>query len=98
MTALARPRVPTRRHLVFGAVALLGGILGGTTIRVDPTLASTATVIIPPTAAASLIAATSGEALAHNRADQCVAAFRPFRFGSARSPSGTALHDAGHLL
>ena len=57
-----------RRHAAFAAVALLGGILGGTTLRVDSTLASTATAIIPPAAAASLIAATSGEQLIHNRA------------------------------
>lgn len=67
---IARFRFPVlgRRHLGFAAVALLGGIVGGTTIRVEPTLASTATVIIPPTAAASLIAATSGDELIHNRA------------------------------
>jgi hypothetical protein len=57
-----------RRHIAFAAVALLGGILGGTTIRVDSTYGSTATVIIPPAAAASLVAATSGEGLVHNRA------------------------------
>ena len=58
-----------RRHLALAAVALLGGIVGGTTLRVDPTLASTATVIIPPAAAASLVAATSGQQLGHNRAE-----------------------------
>lgn len=57
-----------RRHATFAAVALLGGVLGGTTLRVDPGLASTASVIIPPAAAASLIAATSGDELVHNRA------------------------------
>jgi cell wall hydrolase len=68
MTALARSLAVSRRYLAFGAVALLGGIVGGTTIRIDETLASTATAIIPPTAAASLIAATSGDELIHNRA------------------------------
>lgn len=68
MNALANPLTLLRRHLPLAAVALLGGIVGGTTIRSDPTLASTATAIIPPTAAASLIAATSGQELVHNRA------------------------------
>ena len=68
MTALVRSADLTRRHAAFATIALLGGIVGGTTIRIDPTLASTATVIIPPAAAASLIAATSGEDLIHNRA------------------------------
>lgn len=57
-----------RRHAAFAAAALLAGVLGGTTLRVDPTRASTASVIIPPAAAASLIAATSGDQLIHNRA------------------------------
>ena len=68
MIALTRTPSLERRHVAFAAIALLGGIVGGTTLRVDPTLASTATVIIPPAAAASLIAATSGEELVHNRA------------------------------
>jgi hypothetical protein len=67
MTAL-RSLAPDRRHAAFAAVALLGAFVGGTTLRIDPTLASTATVIIPPAAAASLIAATSGGELAHHRA------------------------------
>lgn len=68
MNARSNPLTLLRRHLPLAAVALLGGIVGGTTIRSDPTLASTATAIIPPTAAASLIAATSGQELVHNRA------------------------------
>jgi spore germination cell wall hydrolase CwlJ-like protein len=60
--------IQPRRNLVFGAVALLGAIVGGATIRVDATQASTATIIVPPAAAASLIAATSGDELIHNRA------------------------------
>jgi len=68
MTALARSLVRARRTMALATVALLGGIVGGTTIRIDPTLASTATVNIPSTAAASLIAATSGQELVHNRA------------------------------
>ena len=68
MMAAARLSAETRRRLGFAAVALLGAVVGGTTLRVDPTLASTATVDFPSAAAASLIAATSGEALVHNRA------------------------------
>lgn len=68
MTAAVCFTLTARRNLAFAAVALLGGIVGGTTVRVEPTLASTATVLIPPTAAASLLAATSGEELVHNRA------------------------------
>ena len=68
MTALFHPMAPARRHIAFAATAMLAGILGGTTLRVDPSLASTATVVIPPAAAASLIAATSGEQLVSNRA------------------------------
>jgi len=60
--------IPMRRHVEFAAVALLGVVLGGTTLRVAPTEASTATVMIAPTAAASLIAATSGEHLIETRA------------------------------
>jgi Cell Wall Hydrolase len=59
---------PARRHAAFAATVLLAGFVGGTTLRVEPTLASTATIIIPPAAAASLIAVTSGEQLVHNRA------------------------------
>jgi len=59
--------VPTRRHVEFAAVAMLGAVVGGTTLRVVPTEA-TATVMIAPTAAASLIAATSGQHLIENRA------------------------------
>lgn len=68
MTSPAWSLVPARRHLAFAAVALMGAVLGGTTIRVEPTLASTASVTIPPAGAASLIAATSGEGLINNRA------------------------------
>lgn len=57
-----------RRHSIFAAVAMLGVVLGGTTLRVDSTRASTATALIPPAAAASLISATSGEKLVSNRA------------------------------
>lgn len=85
MTALVRFPGLARRHVAFTTVALLGGIVGGTTIRIDPTLASTATVIIPPAAAASLIAATSGEQLIQNRAvgDQAklINAAMPFSTG-----------------
>src|SRR5436190_3772314 len=68
MTALALFSVAGRGRLGFAAVALLGVIVGGTTLPVQTTQASTATVMIAPTAAASLIAATSGEHLVDNRA------------------------------
>jgi hypothetical protein len=67
MMALTR-LVPTRQHVELAAVAMLVAVVGGTTLRVEPTAASTATVMIAPTAAASLIAATSGEHLIENRA------------------------------
>lgn len=57
-----------RRHSIFAVVAMLGIVVGGTTLRVDSTRASTATALIPPAAAASLIAATSGEELVTNLA------------------------------
>jgi len=68
MMAATRLSAEMRRRSGFVAVALLGAIVGGTTLRVDPTLASTASVDFPSAAAASLIAATSGEELVHNRA------------------------------
>ena len=60
--------IPTRQHVELAAVAMLGAVVGGTTLRVEPTAAATATVMIAPMAAASLIAATSGEHLIENRA------------------------------
>lgn len=68
MMRLTHFPLPTRRHISFAATALLAVVVGGTTLRVQPTEASTATVMIPPAAAASLIAATSGEQLIENRA------------------------------
>ena len=68
MTSPDPSAFPARSHLAFAAVALLAGNVGSTTIRVEPTRASTATTMLPPTAAASLIAATSGEQLVDNRA------------------------------
>jgi Cell wall hydrolyses involved in spore germination len=68
MTALVHSLASARRPAGFAVTALLAAIVGGTTLRVDPTLASTASVAIPPAAAASLIAATSGQELVHNRA------------------------------
>ena len=68
MIALARAWMPKRRHATFAVVALLGGIVGGTTLRVQPSLASSATVLIAPADAAALIDATSGEHLAQARA------------------------------
>jgi spore germination cell wall hydrolase CwlJ-like protein len=64
----ARFLMPTRRHLAVAAVALLGGILGGTTLHVPATDASEVTVLIPSATAASLIDATSGQQLAATRA------------------------------
>ena len=66
MTAL-RASMPSRRHLGFAAAALLAGVVGGTTLPVQQSQAS-ATVTIAPTAAASLVAATSGQHLIENRA------------------------------
>src|SRR5436190_1662071 len=68
MKTLALPSFPTRRRLTFATVALMAAVIGGATLRIQPTAASTATVMIAPAAAASLIAATSGEHLAENRA------------------------------
>ena len=67
MTA-ARALLPKRRHAAFVAVALLGAIVGGTTLRVQPTEASSATVLIPAADAAALIDMTSGEHLIQARA------------------------------
>ena len=53
MTALIRSMVPARRNIAFAAVALLGACVGSTTIRIDQVIGSTATVMIPPAAAAS---------------------------------------------
>ncbi len=59
---------PRWSHTSFAAIALLGGIVGGATLRVDPTGASTATVLIPPADAAALINMTSGQQLVAARA------------------------------
>jgi len=63
----ARFPIPTRRQLRFTTALLLGGVVGGTTLPVQPTSAL-ASVTIAPSAAASLIAATSGQHLIENRA------------------------------
>jgi spore germination cell wall hydrolase CwlJ-like protein len=60
MTAFRNP-LAYRRHATFAIVALLGGVLGGTTLRIQPTNAASATVLIAPADAAALIDATSGE-------------------------------------
>jgi hypothetical protein len=67
MTALMR-FLPNRRHLALTSIALLGGVVGGTTLRIQPSEASSTSVLIPATEAASLIAATSGDQLVSNRA------------------------------
>jgi hypothetical protein len=64
---LARSFSLNRRHLGFAGAALLGGVVGGTTLPIQPNQAS-ATVTIAPTAAATLIAATSGQHLIKSRA------------------------------
>jgi hypothetical protein len=66
MTAL-RFLLPSRRNIRLAAAVLLGGVVGGTTLPIQPGQAS-ATVIIAPSAAASLISATSGRQLIENRA------------------------------
>ncbi len=58
-----RNLLPTRRHAAFAMIALLGGVLGGTTLRVQPTQATSATTLIAPADAAALLDATSGEHL-----------------------------------
>jgi len=68
MMALTRFPALSRRHLAFAGAGLMAAIVGGTTLRIQPTEASTAKVMIAPAAAASLIAATSGEHLVENRA------------------------------
>ena len=67
MTALSR-FLPTRHHLAWAAIALLGGVVGGTTLRVQSTEASSVSMLIPSTEAAALIAATSGDQLVSSRA------------------------------
>jgi len=68
MTALATDFMPTRRHAAVAAVAVLGGIVGGASLQVQPTAASSAKVLIAPAVAASLIDATSGKNLVQARA------------------------------
>ena len=98
MNALPRTLAPWRRYVTFALVALLGGVVGGTTIRVDSTHAST-TVTIPPAAAASLVAATTGEELIHNRAvgddAKLINAAMPFSTSpiTASSPSSARCHE-----
>lgn len=60
-------RTPAKRYAAFAAVALLGCVAGGTT-RIEPAGTSSATILIPRAAAASLIDATTGEHLIENRA------------------------------
>ncbi len=68
MMALTRLPRTTRRHASFAAAAMLAAVVGGTTLRVQPIAASSATVLIAPADAASLIDATSGEHLVQARA------------------------------
>ncbi|MCL6741881.1 cell wall hydrolase [Sphingomonas sp. RB56-2] len=56
-----------RRNFGFAVAALLGAVVGGTTLPIQPDAAS-ATVTIAPAVAASLMAATSGQHLVENRA------------------------------
>ena len=64
----SRTWLPQRRHVAFVAVALLGGVVGGTTLRVQPSEASSQTILIAPADAAALIDMTSGEHLVQARA------------------------------
>jgi hypothetical protein len=59
---------PKRQHLAFAAIALLGGVVGGTTLRVQPSEASSVKTLIAPADAKALIDATSGEHLVEQRA------------------------------
>lgn len=68
MTARNDRWLPSRHHVAFAAVAMLGGVVGGATLRVQPTEASAPKVLIPPADAAALIDATSGEHLIEARA------------------------------
>lgn len=61
-------RAPSRRYAAFAAVALLGCVAGGTSVQTQPAGGASASVIIPPAAAASLIDATSGRHLVEARA------------------------------
>lgn len=69
MTALSLRYLPTRRHATFVAVAMLGGVVGGTTLRIEPSKAAPAMpTLIAPAEAKALIEATSGEHLVEARA------------------------------
>ena len=69
MTAFALRYLPSRRHAMFAAVAVLGGVVGGTTLPVQPTTAAPAALsLIAASDAAALIDATSGEHLVEARA------------------------------
>jgi len=65
---LRRIWAPDRRHIAFVAVAVLGGIVGSTTLRVEPSEAYSQKVLIAPADAAALIDMTSGEQLVQARA------------------------------
>ena len=56
-----------QRNFGFAVAALLGAVVGGTTLPTQPNAAS-ATVTIAPAVAASLMAATSGQHLVESRA------------------------------
>jgi hypothetical protein len=64
---ISRPLTAHRRHFGFAVAVLLGGVVGGTTLPIQPGQAS-ATVTIEPAVAASLLTATSGHHLIDNRA------------------------------
>jgi spore germination cell wall hydrolase CwlJ-like protein len=67
MIALVRNYTPTWRPLALASIGVLGAIVGGASLRIEPNEASAHT-LIPPSEAAALIDATSGEALNRVRA------------------------------
>ena len=69
MTLLAFRASPKRLPALFLAVAMLGGVIGGTTVKVQPTEAAAVTrTLIASSEAVALIEATTGEHLVEARA------------------------------
>ncbi|QDP19350.1 cell wall hydrolase [Sphingomonas xanthus] len=58
----------TRRHAIIASIALLGGIVGGATLRIEQTEAAVTRPLIAAADAAKLIDMTSGEHLVEARA------------------------------
>ena len=74
MIALASRLAAPKRHLSIAAIAVLGAIVGGASVRVGPTGATVAPTLIAPAKAAQLVAATSGTQLTAARAIGAAAA------------------------